>query len=115
MSVAANLTSANSGIFSPTHATPSKAAVASGRAFLHRASPSPRKDGVLSPHPRQQAAELLKRSAETRRLLRERLVVPVDGVAQEVAHGAERPAAQFLDALLVECRLLGPVPLPLRF
>ncbi|KAL7524566.1 hypothetical protein ACHAXR_001949 [Thalassiosira sp. AJA248-18] len=55
--------------------TPSKSAIASGRAFLHRASPSPHKDGggISSPHPRVQASELLKRSAETRRLLRERL------------------------------------------
>lgn len=62
----------------PEHAveTPSKAdLVASGRAVLHRASPASArraKDG-LPPHPRLQAAELLKRSAATRRLLRERL------------------------------------------
>jgi hypothetical protein len=60
-------------------------AIASGRALLHRAaaaaaapssssSPSPFKGGVgLSPHPRKQAHDLLKKSAETRRLLRERL------------------------------------------
>lgn len=55
-------------------------AIASGRAVLHRAaaalssssSPSPYKDGVaLSPHPRKQAHDLLRKSAETRRLLRE--------------------------------------------
>lgn len=59
------------------HEHPSKTDIASGRAFLHRASasPSPYKDtgGLLSPHPRLQASELLKKSAETRRLLRERL------------------------------------------
>jgi hypothetical protein len=56
-------------------------AIASGRAVLHRAaasssssSPSPLGEGVvLSPHPRKQAQDLLKKSAETRRLLRERL------------------------------------------
>ncbi|KAL9189429.1 hypothetical protein ACHAXT_009104 [Thalassiosira profunda] len=66
----ANWSAVNSGIFSPT---PSQTAIACGRAFLHRASPSPRRDGGLSPDPRQRAAELLKRSAATRRLLRERL------------------------------------------
>jgi hypothetical protein len=45
----------------------SKAAVASGRLYLHNASPE------LSPHPRIRASELMKRSAETRRILRERL------------------------------------------
>ncbi|KAL3821883.1 hypothetical protein ACHAXA_008417 [Cyclostephanos tholiformis] len=55
-------------------------AIACGRAVLHRtstsssSSPSPFGDGViLSPHPRKQAQDLLKKSAETRRLLRERL------------------------------------------
>ena len=50
-------------------------AIASGRAVLHRAitSPSPYKDVGLSPHPMKQAHDLLKKSAETRRLLRERL------------------------------------------
>ena len=43
------------------------AAVASGRLYLHNASPE------LSPHPRIRASELMKRSAETRRILRERL------------------------------------------
>ena len=62
-----------------TNSTPSKSAIASGRAFLHRTFPSPQKgmasssSSGLSPHPRQQASELLKKSAETRRLLRERL------------------------------------------
>ena len=74
-------------MFSPTtllssETTPSKeAAVATGRAFLHRmttpsslSSSSPYASrGSLSPHPRLQASELLKKSAETRRLLRERL------------------------------------------
>lgn len=45
----------------------SKAAVASGRLYLHNASPE------LSPNPRIRASELMKRSAETRRILRERL------------------------------------------
>jgi len=58
--------------------TPSKSAVASGRAYLHRHSPSPLKAemGGMSPHPRTQASELLRKSAETRRLLRERLTGP---------------------------------------
>ena len=74
-------------MFSPTallssETTPSKeAAVATGRAFLHRmttpsslSSSSPYVSSAgLSPHPRLQASELLKKSAETRRLLRERL------------------------------------------
>lgn len=62
-------------------------AIASGRALLYHASvmssssspsssstsPSPYKQHGLSPHPRMQAYDLLKKSAETRRLLRERL------------------------------------------
>jgi hypothetical protein len=81
---------ASSSAFSSVHrdedvATPlsKSTAIASGRALLHRAaaaasssssSPSPFKNGVgLSPHPRKQAHDLLKKSAETRRLLRERL------------------------------------------
>eukprot|EP01082_Thalassiosira_pseudonana_P000429 g132.t1 g132 contig1:319217-321559(+) len=74
----------NSGIgFSPSSTasgTPSKTAIASGRAILHRASPnlhySPGHQTGISPHPRAQASELLKKSAETRRLLRERLNTP---------------------------------------
>ena len=68
---------------SPTHTNSSvttpqltkSTAIASGRAVLHRAitSPSPYKDVGLSPHPMKQAHDLLKKSAETRRLLRERL------------------------------------------
>jgi len=52
--------------------------IASGRVYLQRASPSPRKNG-LSPHPRAQASDLLKKSAETRRLLRERLTPGYNG------------------------------------
>mmetsp|Transcript_10161 Transcript_10161/g.21982 ORF Transcript_10161/g.21982 Transcript_10161/m.21982 type:complete len:645 (-) Transcript_10161:237-2171(-) len=78
----------NSGVFSPDDdasggtpdaGTPSKSnLVASGRAYLQRASPSPRKNG-MSPHPRAQATDLLKKSAETRRLLRERLTPGYSG------------------------------------
>lgn len=66
--------------------TPSskEAAIAAGRAYLYRAlsppqsasssiSPYKHHNDHLSPHPRVQASELLKKSAETRRLLRERL------------------------------------------
>ena len=66
--------------------TPSskEAAIAAGRAYLYRAlsppqsassslSPYNKQHDHLSPHPRVQASELLKKSAETRRLLRERL------------------------------------------
>ncbi len=84
-SPAANMSGINSGIFSPSaaaaatstptgaHGTPSKFDIASGRAYLHRHSPG---SGGLSPHPRMQASDLLKKSAETRRLLRERLSTP---------------------------------------
>ncbi len=62
-------------------------AIATGRALLYRStvaasspsvsspstSPSPFKQQGLSPHPKMQAYDLLKKSAETRRLLRERL------------------------------------------
>mmetsp|Transcript_19918 Transcript_19918/g.37492 ORF Transcript_19918/g.37492 Transcript_19918/m.37492 type:complete len:846 (+) Transcript_19918:194-2731(+) len=75
----------NSGIFSPptnsnpNSETPSKSdMIASGRVYLQRASPSPLKNG-LSPHPRAQASDLLKKSAETRRLLRERLTPGYNG------------------------------------
>jgi hypothetical protein len=53
--------------------TPSKSAVANGRLYLHNASPLLSPNGVLSPNPRIRASELMKRSAETRRILRERL------------------------------------------
>jgi len=55
-----------------------EAAILAGRAYLYRASqsPSPYSKGSLSPHPRLQASDLLKKSAETRRLLRERLLTP---------------------------------------
>jgi len=55
-----------------------EAAILAGRAYLYRASqsPSPYNKGSLSPHPRLQASDLLKKSAETRRLLRERLLTP---------------------------------------
>lgn len=53
--------------------TPSKPAVANGRLYLHNASLSLSPNGALSPHPRIRASELMKRSAETRRILRERL------------------------------------------
>jgi hypothetical protein len=53
--------------------TPSKSAVANGRLYLHNASPLLSPNGALSPHPRIRASELMKRSAETRRILRERL------------------------------------------
>lgn len=81
----------HTGIFSPTNIssnadieTPSKSdMVASGRAVLHRASPSPRNNrNGLSPHPRMQASDLLKKSAETRRLLRERLTPGYNGSLQ---------------------------------
>ena len=83
------------------------AAIASGRALLYRASvssspsvssssstmtsPSPYKKQGLSPHPRMQAYDLLKKSAETRRLLRERLtpgrIGPRGGGGQQHHHG----------------------------
>ncbi len=60
-------------LFTPNSApTPSsKSAVANGRLYLHNASPT--LSGELSPHPSIRASQLLKRSAETRRILRERL------------------------------------------
>ncbi|KAL7482369.1 hypothetical protein ACHAW6_008043 [Cyclotella cf. meneghiniana] len=56
--------------WSTPQTTPDKASIASGRAFLYRASPA------LSPDPRIQVKELLKRTAETRRILKERLGTP---------------------------------------
>ncbi len=60
-------------LFTPASApTPSsKSAVANGRLYLHNASPT--LSGELSPHPSIRASQLMKRSAETRRILRERL------------------------------------------
>eukprot|EP00574_Skeletonema_japonicum_P009321 CAMPEP_0201724862 /NCGR_PEP_ID=MMETSP0593-20130828/8450_1 /ASSEMBLY_ACC=CAM_ASM_000672 /TAXON_ID=267983 /ORGANISM="Skeletonema japonicum, Strain CCMP2506" /LENGTH=657 /DNA_ID=CAMNT_0048216165 /DNA_START=17 /DNA_END=1990 /DNA_ORIENTATION=- len=60
-------------IFTPNSApTPSsKSAIANGRLYLHNASPT--LSGELSPHPSIRASQLMKRSAETRRILRERL------------------------------------------
>jgi len=60
------------------NSTPSKSAIASGRAWLHRNSPLLSPPGsstssLLSPDPKLKAAELLKRSAETTKLLREKL------------------------------------------
>lgn len=60
--------------FHPNSApTPSKSDVANGRLYLHNASPLLSPNGELSQHPRIRASELMKRSAETRRILRERL------------------------------------------
>jgi len=61
--------------FTPNSApTPSsKSAIANGRLYLHNASPLLSPNGELSPHPSIRASELMKRSAETRRILRERL------------------------------------------
>jgi len=56
--------------WSTPQTTPNKSAIASGRAFLYRASPA------LSPDPRSQVQDLLKRTAETRRILKERLGTP---------------------------------------
>ena len=59
--------------------TPSKSAIASGRAYLHSHSPSLQRSSPYgakrsaSPNPHAQASELMRRSAETRRLLCERL------------------------------------------
>lgn len=60
-------------LFTPNTApTPSsKSAVANGRLYLHNTSPTLL--GELSPHPSIRASQLMKRSAETRRILRERL------------------------------------------
>ncbi|KAL7467346.1 hypothetical protein ACHAXS_007586 [Conticribra weissflogii] len=60
------------------NSTPSKSAIASGRVWLHRNSPLLSPPGsstssLLSPDPKLKAAELLKRSAETTKLLREKL------------------------------------------
>jgi len=57
----------------PTPSSKSKSAVAHGRLFLHNASPLLSPTGELSPHPSIRATELMRRSAETRRILRERL------------------------------------------
>ena len=60
--------------FTPnSESSTSKADVAKGRLYLHNASPLLSPNGELSPHPRIRASELMKRSAETRRILRERL------------------------------------------
>ena len=56
-----------------TPSSSSKSAVAHGRLFLHNASPLLSPTGEMSPHPSIRASELMKRSAETRRILRERL------------------------------------------
>ena len=82
--------SSSAGMFSPStssfstpmstsSSTPSKSAIASGRAYLHSHSPSLQRSSPhggkrsASPNPHAQASELMRRSAETRRLLRERL------------------------------------------
>lgn len=61
--------------------------IASGRSLLHRTPP--RRNG-LSPHPREQASNLLKKSAETRRLLRERLTPGYNGAPQKPPMAASR-------------------------
>lgn len=61
---------ASTGTWSTPQTTPNKSSIASGRAFLHRASPGP------SPY-KAQVQDLLKRTAETRRLLEERKNTPI--------------------------------------
>jgi len=107
--------------------TPSKAdLVTSGRAILHHASPSPLRHGKngLSPHPRQQASELLKKSAATRRLLRERLTPGYNGAiapppppaaslprtASDPALGDdERGRPSFADRQGAACKAIGRI------
>jgi cell division protein FtsB len=52
------------------HATPNRSSIASGRALLCRASPGP------SPQQKAQIKDLLKRTTETRRILKERIATP---------------------------------------
>jgi hypothetical protein len=61
--------SSSNGAWSTPQTTPSKSSIASGRAFLYRASPGP------SPY-KAQVQDLLKRTAETRRILQERRNTP---------------------------------------
>ena len=56
--------------WSTPQTTPNKSSVASGRAFLHRQSPG------HTPYHKEEVKELLKRTAETRRVLKERLGTP---------------------------------------
>ena len=60
----------STGSCSTPQTTPNKSSIASGRAFLYRASPGP------SPY-KAQVQDLLKRTAETRRLLKERQATPI--------------------------------------